>query len=213
MIIDRRSFFLGSAATLAVTAAGCGTGATLPPAIARRIKVSGLSAPVEIVEDTYGVPHIRGATIPDAFFGQGYVVARDRLFQIDLSHRREMGRLAEAYRRGLREARCGRAAVPLSRRPRCRTGAGAGECVGLRTRLCCRGQCADRRGDGGPHVAAAGIPHPRCSPAEVGRARYGAARAASRAGTPTTKCGARAWPRLACSISTRSSRRFGRHGR
>ncbi|WP_163364008.1 penicillin acylase family protein, partial [Klebsiella aerogenes] len=40
---------------------------------------------------------------PDAFFGQGYVVARDRLFQIDLSHRREMGRLAEAF--GARFAR------------------------------------------------------------------------------------------------------------
>ena len=34
----------------------------------------------------------------DAFFGQGYVVARDRLFQIDLAHRRETGRLAEAFR-------------------------------------------------------------------------------------------------------------------
>lgn len=56
-----------------------------------------LSAPVEIVDDPYGVPHIRARSIPDAFFGQGYVVARDRLFQIDLSHRREMGQLAEAF--------------------------------------------------------------------------------------------------------------------
>ncbi|WP_204319917.1 penicillin acylase family protein, partial [Klebsiella pneumoniae] len=65
--------------------------------------VRGASAPIEIVDDEWGTPHIRAATIPDAFFGQGYVVARDRLFQIDLSHRREMGRLAEAF--GARFAR------------------------------------------------------------------------------------------------------------
>ena len=65
--------------------------------VPRKVAAKGLSAPVEIVDDPYGVPHIRAQSIPDAFFGQGYVVARDRLFQIDLSHRREMGLLAEAY--------------------------------------------------------------------------------------------------------------------
>jgi penicillin amidase len=43
------------------------------------------------------VPHIRASSIPDAYFGQGYVVARDRLFQIDLQLRRDLGRLAEAF--------------------------------------------------------------------------------------------------------------------
>ncbi len=57
----------------------------------------GLSAPIEIVDDVHGVPHIRAASIPDAFYGQGYVVARDRLFQIDLGHRRELGRMAEGF--------------------------------------------------------------------------------------------------------------------
>ena len=83
-MINRRSFLHGSVATLA-----------LAP-LARAAAIDG-AAPIEIVDDVYGVPHIRAATIPDAFFGQGYVVARDRLFQIDLSHRREMGRLAEAF--------------------------------------------------------------------------------------------------------------------
>src|SRR6185295_12575439 len=91
-----RSFLLGSAATMALLPAA-GLGAAGPVARTRRVIAAGLSAPVEIVDDAYGVPHIRARSIPDAFFGQGYVVARDRLFQIDLSHRRELGRLAEAF--------------------------------------------------------------------------------------------------------------------
>ncbi|MBA2920201.1 penicillin acylase family protein [Sphingomonas sp. MAH-20] len=96
-MLDRRSFLLGSAATLAALSAAGGAAAALPPARLRRVDAAALSAPIEIVDDPYGVPHIRAGSIPDAFFGQGYVVARDRLFQIDLSHRREMGRLAEAF--------------------------------------------------------------------------------------------------------------------
>ncbi|WP_267433095.1 penicillin acylase family protein [Sphingomonas sp. GM_Shp_1] len=53
--------------------------------------------PVTIADDEWGVPHIRASSIPDAYFGQGYVVARDRLFQIDLQLRRDLGRLAEAF--------------------------------------------------------------------------------------------------------------------
>ncbi|RYY25475.1 MAG: penicillin acylase family protein [Sphingomonadales bacterium] len=86
-MFSRRHFLLGSAAIVAIPAA---------PLLARqRQMAAGLSAPIEILDDPYGVPHIRAQSIPDAYFGQGYVVARDRMFQIDLSHRREMGRLAE----------------------------------------------------------------------------------------------------------------------
>ena len=90
-MLNRRSFLLGSTAMLAL----------VPVAAARtgRVDVSGLTAPIEIIDDPYGVPHIRAASIPDAYFGQGYVVARDRLFQIDFSHRREMGLMAEAFGR------------------------------------------------------------------------------------------------------------------
>lgn len=94
-MLNRRSFLLGSAA--AVLFAPVAAGAR--PAGERRAIVDGLAAPVEIIDDPYGVPHVRAASIPDAFFGQGYVVARDRLFQIDFSHRREMGRMAEAFGR------------------------------------------------------------------------------------------------------------------
>ncbi len=89
-MFSRRSFLLGSAAIVGV--------ANAAPLLARERRVSaGLSAPLEILDDPYGVPHIRAGSIPDAYFGQGYVVARDRLFQIDLAQRREMGRLAEVF--------------------------------------------------------------------------------------------------------------------
>ena len=96
-MLNRRSFLLGSAATMAVLTASCRSAGSLPISRTSRLAAAGLSAPVEILDDPYGVPHIRARSIPDAFFGQGYVVARDRLFQIDLSHRRELGRMAEAF--------------------------------------------------------------------------------------------------------------------
>lgn len=95
-MLNRRSFLLGSTAALTLASAACRTAIAPTPSRQRHV-VAGLSAPVEIVDDPYGIPHIRAGSIPDAFFGQGYVVARDRLFQIDLAHRREMGRLAEAF--------------------------------------------------------------------------------------------------------------------
>jgi len=62
-----------------------------------RIRLTGLRAPIDIVEDELGVPHVRAGSLHDAYFGQGYLVARDRLFQIDIDHRRDMGRMAEAF--------------------------------------------------------------------------------------------------------------------
>src|SRR5690606_25852612 len=64
---------------------------------ARSVRLSGAQAPIEVIEDELGVPHVRAASLHDAFFGQGYLVARDRLFQIDMERRRDMGRMAEAF--------------------------------------------------------------------------------------------------------------------
>src|SRR5690349_789663 len=96
-LLNRRSFLLGSAASLSLLASGCRSPDLPAVSRIRRNPRTGLSAPIEIVDDVYGVPHIRASTIPDAFFGQGYVTARDRLFQLDFSHRRELGRLAEVF--------------------------------------------------------------------------------------------------------------------
>lgn len=61
----------------------------------REFRVRGLSAPVELVEDRYGVPHLFAGSQDDAFVAQGFNAARERLFQIDLWRRRGLGLLSE----------------------------------------------------------------------------------------------------------------------
>jgi len=48
-----------------------------------------------ITRDGYGVPHVRGETAADVWFGMGYACAWDRLFQLDYDRRRACGRWAE----------------------------------------------------------------------------------------------------------------------
>jgi len=95
MKLDRRAFLAGTSATVALTPIA--HAARLGVARDRRQAVRGAAGPIEIIDDRWGVPHIRARSKPDAFFGQGYAVARDRLFQLDLGHRRGMGRMAEAF--------------------------------------------------------------------------------------------------------------------
>ena len=64
-------------------------------AFADTIRVPGLKQPVDILTDKWGVPHIYAANTADAFFAQGFNVARERLFQIDLWRRRGLGKMAE----------------------------------------------------------------------------------------------------------------------
>lgn len=61
------------------------------------VNVDGLNAPIEICEDQWGIPHVQAETIADAFFANGYLIARDRLWQLDFEHRRSLGRLAEVF--------------------------------------------------------------------------------------------------------------------
>ncbi|RZS32685.1 penicillin amidase [Herbihabitans rhizosphaerae] len=56
--------------------------------------VSGLSAPVGMVVDRWGVPHIYATNTQDLYLAQGFNAARDRLFQIDLWRRRGLGELS-----------------------------------------------------------------------------------------------------------------------
>jgi penicillin amidase len=58
-------------------------------------RVHGLQQPVEILRDKWGVPHIYAKNTPDLFFAQGWMAAKDRLFQIDLWRRAGTGRLSE----------------------------------------------------------------------------------------------------------------------
>jgi penicillin G amidase len=69
--------------------------------------LSGLQKEVTVDRDTWGVPHIRAASLNDLAEAQGYVMAQDRLWQMDLLRRIARGQLAEIV---------GSEALPLDRR-------------------------------------------------------------------------------------------------
>ena len=52
-------------------------------------------AGVRIVRDSYGVPAVTGTTTQDMWWGAGYALAQDRLFQLEIFRRAARGRLAE----------------------------------------------------------------------------------------------------------------------
>lgn len=54
-----------------------------------------VDADVKIVRDGHGIPHIFASGDQDLFFGYGYAMAQDRLWQLDYYRRRAMGRLSE----------------------------------------------------------------------------------------------------------------------
>jgi penicillin amidase len=56
-----------------------------------------LSAPVHVARDKYGVAHIYGTTVGDVAFAQGYVMAHDRLPQMDILRRFGAGTLSELF--------------------------------------------------------------------------------------------------------------------
>lgn len=54
-----------------------------------------VDGPVEIARDAWGVAHISANAVADGFFGLGYAMAQDRLWQLDHMRRLASGRLAE----------------------------------------------------------------------------------------------------------------------
>jgi penicillin amidase len=62
-----------------------------------RIKVEGIIRPVEIMRDSWGIPHIYAENTQDLFFAQGYVHAQDRLWQMELNRRTAKGCLSEIF--------------------------------------------------------------------------------------------------------------------
>jgi penicillin amidase len=59
------------------------------------LNVHGLKQSVRVQRDHWGVAHIYAQNEHDLFFAQGFVVAQDRLFQMELWKRSGQGRLAE----------------------------------------------------------------------------------------------------------------------
>jgi penicillin amidase len=79
------------------------------PRVDGEIVVAGLTAPVAVWRDTRGIPHLRAENEEDLFFAQGYVLAQDRLWQMDISRRVGRGEVAEIF---------GAEALDLDRRSR-----------------------------------------------------------------------------------------------
>ncbi len=91
---------------LALTSAGSTPIAAQRPVAS--IQVMGLSQPVEILRDHWGINHIYAQNEADLFFAQGYAAAKDRLFQFEMWRRQATGTVAEIL--GPREARRDRGA-------------------------------------------------------------------------------------------------------
>jgi penicillin amidase len=65
------------------------------PQVDGSIAVASLGAPVSVIRDARGVPHIQAQNAIDLFVAQGYVTAQDRLWQMDMSRRYTAGELSE----------------------------------------------------------------------------------------------------------------------
>ena len=72
-------------------------------------RLHGLSAPVEVRFDDRGIPTVRAQTLRDAIRVEGYLQARERLFQMELARRLAGGELSELV---------GEVALPLDRKQR-----------------------------------------------------------------------------------------------
>jgi len=57
-------------------------------------KLDGLSAAVEVRTDEHGIPHIFAQNETDLFFAQGYITARERMFQMDMTRLAGRGELS-----------------------------------------------------------------------------------------------------------------------
>lgn len=62
--------------------------------------IEGLESHVEVLTDPFGIPHIYARTVHDLYFVTGYLHARDRLFQMDVTRRQASGTLAELLGQG-----------------------------------------------------------------------------------------------------------------
>jgi penicillin amidase len=65
------------------------------PRMSGEIVVEGIDAPVEVLRDENGVPHIYAETTRDLYFAQGFVHAQDRFWQMEFWRRAGSGRLSE----------------------------------------------------------------------------------------------------------------------
>jgi len=61
------------------------------------IKLTGLTAEVTVIRDSFAIPHIYAENEHDLYLAAGYAMAQDRLWQMDLLRRVTQGRLSEIF--------------------------------------------------------------------------------------------------------------------
>ncbi len=105
-MVSGRVWWIRAALAVALTA-GPAVAVSAEPAAASQAsgsRAAVLTVPaagqVRIIRDEYGVPHIYARTARALFFGEGYAVGQDRLWQAELLRRTGTGTLAAAPRIG-----------------------------------------------------------------------------------------------------------------
>jgi len=79
---------------------------TRVPSLDGTVVSDALEDEVRVVRDEWGIPHIKAQNETDAYFALGYVMAQDRLFQMEVLRRLARGELAEVL---------GKKLVPIDR--------------------------------------------------------------------------------------------------
>lgn len=96
--VSRKSLVSGGAG-LSAALAGIGVWYQLfrrpLPKTSGRLRVRGVEAPVEVLRDRFGVPHVSARSTVDVCFALGFCHGQDRLWQLEFFRRATAGRLAE----------------------------------------------------------------------------------------------------------------------
>ncbi|MFB7460065.1 penicillin acylase family protein [Streptomyces sp. NPDC056188] len=64
------------------------------------ITLQGLSGPVDVRRDGYGIPQVYASGAEDLFMAQGFVQAQDRFYEMDVRRHMTSGRLSEMFGKG-----------------------------------------------------------------------------------------------------------------
>ncbi|MFD8805734.1 penicillin acylase family protein [Streptomyces sp. NPDC059597] len=70
------------------------------PQTSGSLTLKGLSGPVDVKRDGYGIPQIYASSDADLFMAQGYVQAQDRFYEMDVRRHMTSGRLSEMFGKG-----------------------------------------------------------------------------------------------------------------
>ena len=99
LLVGSRGFATLKISFLAVTLwlTGCSTQPAAVNTPLATFTVPGLEKPADVLIDRWGVPHLYAGTTYDAFVAQGFVAARDRLWQMDLWRKRGLGEMAADF--------------------------------------------------------------------------------------------------------------------